>query len=245
MNNCRNPICRTIRGVDPGRGTCRSMDGTLMLISMFPSPQKFCLLCACVHMVLWYNAIHALSSSRSLTVPVLILSNWERERERERVRFWILFSILDRYSRKQIVRTIERQSYDRRITDIRLRPFANRASGSESPNFATGRGRWVPYTVFAETVHHNSYLRVPALLRRFFSTAAHVVRHSCSLGDGMSPAGSVKGASQCRACHQLWSSLLITCSTSPTPKPTPACTHGISSSSAGSYSNSARTKIYI
>jgi len=37
---------------------------------------------------------------------------------------------------------------------------------------------------------------VPALFRRFFSTAAHVVRHSCSLGDGMRPAGSPAGASQ-------------------------------------------------
>jgi len=75
------------------------------------------------------------------------------------------------------------------------------------------------------------------------STATQAARHSCSSGDGMSPAASVGMAPKRRACHQLWSSLLITCSMSPTVKWKPACWHGISSSPTGLYSNRARTNI--
>lgn len=79
------------------------------------------------------------------------------------------------------------------------------------------------------------------------------MRHSCSSGDGISPADPP--AASCLACHQWWSSLLIiyknkkstlafrrqtdrgstvTCSMSPTWNAIPAWAHGISSSSNGS-----------
>ena len=64
---------------------------------------------------------------------------------------------------------------------------------------------------------------------------------TCSSGLGMSPA--VPAAATFLACHQLWSSLLMICRMSPVLKGIPACAQGMRSSSRGSYSNWARTKM--
>lgn len=65
--------------------------------------------------------------------------------------------------------------------------------------------------------------------------------HTWSSGLGISPA--VPAAATFLACHQLWSSLLMICRMSPVLKGMPAWAHGIRSSSIGSYSNWARTKM--
>lgn len=67
--------------------------------------------------------------------------------------------------------------------------------------------------------------------------------HSCSSGEGMSPAVPFFMFSSL-PCHQLWSSLLIIWIISPTRKRIPASLHGMRSSLAGSYSNCARTNIW-
>ena len=54
---------------------------------------------------------------------------------------------------------------------------------------------------------------------------------------------AVPAAATFLACHQLWSSLLIICRMSPVLKGMPAWAQGIRSSSIGSYSNWARTKM--
>ena len=54
---------------------------------------------------------------------------------------------------------------------------------------------------------------------------------------------AVPAAATFLACHQLWSSLLMICRMSPVLKGMPAWAQGIRSSSIGSYSNWARTKM--
>ena len=62
-----------------------------------------------------------------------------------------------------------------------------------------------------------------------------------SSGLGIRPA--VPAAATFLACHQLWSSLLMICRMSPVLKGIPAWAQGIRSSSSGSYSNWALTKM--
>ena len=54
---------------------------------------------------------------------------------------------------------------------------------------------------------------------------------------------AVPAAATFRACHQLWSSLLMICRMSPVLKGIPAWAQGMRSSSRGSYSNWALTKM--
>ena len=67
--------------------------------------------------------------------------------------------------------------------------------------------------------------------------------HSCSSGEGISPAVPFSGSPSFLACHQLWSSLLMICRMSPVLKGIPAWAQGMRSSSRGSYSNWALTKM--
>ena len=56
MNNCRNPICRTIRGVDPGTGDMQEYGRDTNIDIDVPLPSKILLvMCMCAYA--WYCGI--------------------------------------------------------------------------------------------------------------------------------------------------------------------------------------------